>query len=688
MAAQSSPACQKYFICKSAVIFSLSKIKQDSDIVQTGPTMRNLAYSLSAILAAAILPTSATADIAEVFGQADSAWDAQVSPDGASIALGCGANGVKAVCIYDLVGGGQPRLFFPGEEFRIQNFYWAGDNYLITNAAVTERLSTSSGLKEFEIHRALSYNMKTAETEFLMNDESGWDNLTNVVATCDAQPDNVVMALTVRADRGARTGSRMGRSNQGFRTVFFDVNLRTGKSKARPAREASVFDALIGPDCQPVVNVLYNDQRGDFAIERASDGETLFALEDAFVWPMDVVGRSVDGDTIIVRSDTEELYGMHALSLSDGALKPLSLDGYELGRAGIVRDPFTGSVIGFSATEHLTEHLYLDEELETLQRLVENALPGHFARVRSFARDRSLFTIVAEKSGSPASFYLYDTTLKELSPLGDLAPQLQNRTLGTVEAISYAARDGLQIPGYLTLPPGKTRRDGPFRLVLMPHGGPEARDTASFDWWSQAYAAAGYAVLQPNFRGSAGYGQTFRDAGFGEFGGKMVDDVVDAIAWAEEEGLSDTRGVCIAGASYGGYSALMTALKAPDKVGCAVAVAPLTDVFGHLARFNEGTSVHNYWMRYAGSSRRGDTEEISPSARANEIKADVLLIHGEDDTVVKINQSYRFKNNWGRRGGLEFIELEGQDHFLTTTLARQTVLRESLELFADHHPAQ
>ncbi|MEM7767383.1 MAG: prolyl oligopeptidase family serine peptidase [Pseudomonadota bacterium] len=523
--------------------------------------MRTVIVALVAGLAS-VLP--AHGEVAELFGRADAVWDAQVSPDGQHVALGCGPTGAKAVCIYSLVADKKPMVFYPGDDMRVQWFYWGGEDYVVTNVASLETLRTSAGLKQYDVRRAVSYSLETGKNALLMRDLGNWVDLTGLVSTCDRKPGRIMMSVGYRASGDAPTGSRISGIGLGFRSELYEVNLKNGRTRKKPDRAASIAYQLLGTDCEPLVDVIYNDERKTYAIDKSDTRERIFALDDVDVWPMSVLGTTIDASALVVRADYGDTYGMFSMSLADGAMEPITYEGAELGRMGVVCDTFSDAVIGFRSTDDIEEHLYIDQELVDLQALVEGALPGQSARVLSFSRDRGLYTIEAEAPGVPRTFYLYDVAATELSPLGALAPQTEGRALGTVEAVTYEARDGLEIPAYLTLPSGQTRDDGPFPTVLLPHGGPEARDTAAYDWWSQAYAAAGYAVLQPNFRGSAGYGKAFRDAGFGEFGGKMVDDVVDAIAWAEAEGVSDPRGVSVAGASYGGYSALMTALKAPD----------------------------------------------------------------------------------------------------------------------------
>lgn len=257
--------------------------------------------------------------------------------------------------------------------------------------------------------------------------------------------------------------------------------------------------------------------------------------------------------------------------------------------------------------------------------------------------------------------------------------------------MSYQAADGLEIPAYVTLPPDKTREDGPFPLILMPHGGPEGRDSASFDWWSQAYAAAGYAVLQPNFRGSTGYGQKFRDAGHGEFGGKMITDSLDGAEWAVAEGIAKPGGYCIIGASYGGYAALQGAVLGGDKVRCAVSVNGVADPIRLTREYDNDSGAFSYWQKYMGIDRYSNDDAkraITPKDRASEISAQILSLHGKEDTTVKYDQAEAIAYAMEGRSNFRLVAMEGEDHYLRSTRARETVLRESLSFLARELPVE
>jgi dienelactone hydrolase len=659
-------------------------------IFAEGLNLRHLILSLLAAFAGALPASSAFADVPALYGRADDVWDAQISPSGRYVALGCSPGGWPGICVFDAEVPGDPRILRGPEGNRMLNFYWASDRHLVSNSATFERLAVSSGLQDFEFRRAISFDVTTGKAVILLENVGLYVDTTQVVSTCYAKPDKIMMQLTTRPSGDAPIGSKIRTTKGGFVTEYYEVDLNTGRGKLMKYHSDSVIDVVVDQHCNPIVNVIYNDQRGEFALETGDKKRRFFELKNTPVWPMDVMGLSDDRQSVVVQADYAEHYGLHRIRLSDGAIEPMKIDGEEVGNLGVLRDPVTDAIIGFSYIDDLPMHTYTDPQLDTLQQELTDILQMN-VRIVSMSSDRSMMTISAEAAGKPIQYFLYDAAISELSALGNIAPYVAVQETGSVTEFSYAARDGLEISAYLTLPPGKNTEDGPFPVIVMPHGGPEARDYATFDWWPQAYAAAGYAVVQPNFRGSSGYGSDFRDAGFGEFGGKMIDDIVDAIGWAETSGLSKGGSACVLGASYGGYAALMSALRASGKVSCVVAVAPVTDIFAHMGRYGSDSASYKYWERYVGGNKFSTPEmrkSVSPVARTAEYSIPVMLMHGKSDMVVEFSQSQNFAKAWGARGGLTFVEMEGQDHHVRSTKARHTILSESLRFLDANHPGR
>ena len=328
--------------------------------------------------------------------------------------------------------------------------------------------------------------------------------------------------------------------------------------------------------------------------------------------------------------------------------------------------------------EEVFELGYTNEEVESEVfdpewRAVRNAMQEEFPGSRSFiaaiAEDRSRVVVGVGSEVMPIRYYLYKTTNKQWARISVSYPNLGEDNLSPVIDVSYEARDGLNIPGYLTLPNGVSLEDAkqlPF--VIHPHGGPHARDFKRFDWLVQMLTNQGYGVLQMNFRGSTGYGLGFEEAGRKQWGQAMQDDITDGTQWLIDQGIADPKRICIMGGSYGGYAALMGAAKEADLYKCAVSLNGVSDLPALLKlvqRFIGG----RYATRFVGDlwQDRKMLKENSPRRLANQISIPVLLVHGEDDRVVSVQQSRSMhkamvKNS---KAAVSYLELPEGDHFLS-----------------------
>jgi dipeptidyl aminopeptidase/acylaminoacyl peptidase len=250
---------------------------------------------------------------------------------------------------------------------------------------------------------------------------------------------------------------------------------------------------------------------------------------------------------------------------------------------------------------------------------------------------------------------------------------LEGVSLASVKPVSYPAADGTLIPGYLTLPPGHQSITG-LPAIVLPHGGPSARDEWGFDWLSQFYAARGFAVLQPNFRGSSGYGDKwFEDNGFKAWE-VAIGDVLDAGRWLLRQG-ADSSKLAIVGWSYGGYAALQSAVVDPTLFRAVVAIAPVTDLAAVKAE-HWGWSNYKFVSDFVGSGTH--MHEGSPVEHADKIKAPVLIFHGTLDRNVGIEQSQRMAARLAAAGSkCELVTFENLEHYLEDSAARAQMLRKS-----------
>jgi dipeptidyl aminopeptidase/acylaminoacyl peptidase len=286
----------------------------------------------------------------------------------------------------------------------------------------------------------------------------------------------------------------------------------------------------------------------------------------------------------------------------------------------------------------------------TIWHALDHAYAGDFARFDKFqpcdltiasrSNDDMLWVVHVSSSVLPGRYYLLDRKKRKLEMLFDEYPQFEPYNFGAELVTSYKARDGMRIPVYLTLPPGSAVKPP---LVVLPHGGPWVRDTYGFGAWAQFLATRGYAVLQPEYRGSTGFGTSFLNASTGEWAGKMSDDVTDGVQWAIKSGFADPKRVAIFGASYGGYETLTSLWQNPDLYRCAVEMSGPVDVGTLIAQFkNTWAPIRARWIARIGGDPSTDkalNEKISPLYHVDAIKAPVLVMHGKHDPRVQQTQA-------------------------------------------------
>jgi dipeptidyl aminopeptidase/acylaminoacyl peptidase len=309
--------------------------------------------------------------------------------------------------------------------------------------------------------------------------------------------------------------------------------------------------------------------------------------------------------------------------------------------SGAMIDVKSGEPLGVYFTSDRHRVTWLDTNMKIVQEKLDGNFDGKVVSIVSHDRDRKRFVVLVDSTDDPGTYYLYEPATNKLSRLGKIAASVDPAGLSTTRYIRYKARDGLEIPAYLTLPVGRDAKNLP--LIIMPHGGPYGvRDTLDYDNEVQFLANRGYAVLQPNYRGSDGYGGAFADKGRGQWGRAMQDDIDDGMDYLAKAGTIDPKRVCLVGASYGGYVAMWGATRNPERYRCAVSFAGVSDLakqVDYSGDFLTGTRWRKDWSDRVKGDRKFDLSSISPLARASELKVPMMLVHGGKDTTVPPKQT-------------------------------------------------
>ncbi|HYM36113.1 MAG TPA: S9 family peptidase, partial [Steroidobacteraceae bacterium] len=481
-------------------------------------------------------------------------------------------------------------------------------------------------------------------------------------------PDTVLIA--------APDSDAMGHMQYGAPAVW-ELNVYTGQLKKRAAPHASIAN-------------YYSDGKGNLrlAIGYANKSTVYFARrkgesewrELAKVKPFSPLQVFVPIEVI---PDTNNAYaigpsgdraGLWLIDLEDKQAPQLLFDHPIADVSDPIVDTEDGKLLGVVYELDRPFIYYTNERLGALMEAVKKQLPDTFNVVTGTTRDGSKLVIRATSDREAGTFYLYDTATKTLTRIGKRYPELDVAQLPRMRSIEYSAADGVKIPGYLTTPFGA--REEKLPLIVLPHGGPIARDHEEFNFLRLFLASRGYAVLQMEFRGSAGYGFQWQIAAHQDWGGLTYSDIVDGARWAIAQGIADPNRMCIVGWSFGGYAALTGAVRNPDLFKCSASIAGLSDL-SQLLKSYPGGSVA--WEQIGTDPEK--LKANSPAKHADEVKMPVLMLHGTLDAQAAYRQSEEMADALKKAGkNFKFVTIKDADHSLWRESERTTLLTE-LEQF-------
>lgn len=321
-----------------------------------------------------------------------------------------------------------------------------------------------------------------------------------------------------------------------------------------------------------------------------------------------------------------------------------------------------------------------------LHDALSNSFPDHYVAYVDHSRDGNRSLLYAFSDRDPGSWYLFDRAQGKASLLFSSREGLDAARMGERRAIRFRASDGMELEGFMTLPAGVATPVG-LPTVVMPHGGPHAiRDDWAFDQDAQFLASRGYLVLQVNYRGSGGRGRAFEEAGYLKWGTRVQDDLLDGLRWTIGQGYADGSRVCAYGASFGAYSALMLAARAPDQIKCTAGLAGVYDLKMMYAKgdIRSTQSGNNYLVRTIGRDEAA-LVAASPTTLAAQITAPVLLVHGELDERAPISQARAMQTALERAGRApEWMAVPGEGHGFHAD-ANNIAFYRTLETFLARH---
>lgn len=640
------------------------------------------AASIAAMMAA--VPAHAADSAAAKFGARPDVMAMSLSPDGKSIAYLAPLKGAgTAVMVASLTSGAAPKpvLSSSGEPDRLTQCNWSTDTRLVCQIYVI----TDLGLGYLGYTRVVALNADGSDVKELSRTSSQADyTAQNGGEVIDWTGDgNGTVLMTHQFTPENSTGTMLSDTRRGLGVDLVDTTSLKRRSVEAPHREAVgyISDGLgkiriMG--VMPTNSAGYFEDHEDFMYRRPGSNDwhplsstTFTATTDKGFYPV-AVDRTAD--VAYGFDDHDGHQALYTVAL-DGSLKrSLVVSRPDADIDGVLMIGRQDRVVGASYSTDKNYSVFFDPALEALQAALEKALPGSpEITFEDASTDESKLLLFASSDTDPGKYYLFDKASHKLTPLLEARPELDGIKLAEQKPITYKAADGTVIPAYLTLPPGSDGKNLP--AIVMPHGGPAARDYWGFDWLVQYFANRGFAVLQPEYRGSAGYGDAwFQKNGFQSWK-TAIGDVDDAGRYLLSSGIAAPGKLAIVGWSYGGYAALQSQVLDPDLFKAVVAIAPVTDLT--MLR-NESSHMMNRNLVAQEIGNGPQLHDGSPLQNVDRFEAPVLIFHADRDRNVGVEESRAMAKRLKAAGKqVDYVEFHNLDHQLDDGTVRAEMLAQA-----------
>jgi len=617
--------------------------------------------------------------------------DMKISPSGKKIAYFQDKEG-QYVLVHKNLEGNSKQKAFGVTEGHIRSFMWISDDRIALTMSVP--IYIPGEYEQFTVWRVKLLDLNTSKIIDPFDSVTYKFNIgaSKIVSILPKDPEHILMANYV-------TYNIVGALYRSSETLFFKVNILNGNAEKLDNKDENIVsksgsilrlvnstgDTVLyrtfSKEFDKVISLYKSKHETEYKplMIKTKEGEEVFL---PFINGFDATETYV----YFIKKNKHNLKTGYRAEIIDGYVVNIKVVAQrkEIDLNHFVENELSSNVItGGHFTDDHSFTDYFDKNLAQVQADLVATFPNSSVAITSYDINKQKFVIEISGALYGVEYYLYDTKAGAISRLANAYPNHKTNPKSNVRRYDFVASDGTDLRGYLTLP--KTKKLPP--LIVLPHGGPAQRDSLAFDWMRQFFAANGFAVLQVNFRGSSGFGEDFEHLGHGQWGKKMQTDLDDGVAALIADNLIERGEICIVGASYGGYAALIGATKKPELYKCAVSyagVSYLEDMFSHA---KEQGGSDTYWIKSIGD--RFDTLELkrnSPASLANEKTSAILLLHGDKDTVVPERQSrrmYKALNKINHKRN-KFMVLEGADHWFSESRSRKIFLEESYKFISKH----
>lgn len=588
---------------------------------------------------------------------------------------------IHQINVFEMAGLSQVMVISVPENYYISWLEWASDDRLL--AAVYRPTTYGKRRVSYGGARIVSFSIADKNDQVMLfegqkrvsRQNSSLTRITNMLRD---DPDHVIMPASRDSDldlwkvnilTGAAKRIAIAKSGtfywytdkKGRPTLRFDCNNRR-------CRKIRVYKNISLPkDGSDIAN---SEDKTDWKWEKIKT----FTIkpdedeEDYDFWP---IAPTENPDQYYVLSQEED-DARRSIKIFDLAKKEYIKTVYEHPKydvVGALKTLQTGEYAGAWYYDDRLNYHFTDKNqakhYKAIQKYFKNEMNVHLL---GYSGDGNKLMVYATGPQDPGTYYVYDFKARQIEPLIHRKPNLTAKLNGKSKILSIPTRDGQVITAYRNYPRNHPGASAP--LIVMPHGGPEVRDYYDYDATVQYFVSRGYQVLQPNFRGSSGYGREFAEAGYGEWGGVMHEDLTDSVNYLYGRGTAKAENSCIFGYSYGGYAALYAAAKTPEMYQCVISGGGVSDLLLDLKQtqkdHGKDSESYEYWLESIGdpATEKDKLKEISPVSMAESFKAPVLLIHGEYDGIVDVKQSEIMRKALKKVGAeVEYLELEDEGHY-------------------------
>ena len=595
----------------------------------------------------------------------------RISPDGSRIAYRSLVKDSDYLIIKDMSSGkilGGVNL----GSINPNNAYFIDQNRIILIASENKRIAGYRG--QHNVSSAFIYDLQTKTIEQLLVPGRGvYLGQANLGRVVGLSPDKKYAYMP------AYVGEVSDEIT--FNLVRVDLNKPRRLKRAKRGRNDTI-DYFVDENGEVLARERYNNYRNIHSIDALIDNDWVeIFTEITELRSKNFVGLTPDRKSLVlVASPDGEQDAYFTMTLADGTISKPLFHRKDASIEGVLTD-LQRVVYGVRYSGFRPDYAFFSKRLNATYKAIKEAMPGNTFRIIDHTADWKKILFYIEGDQSAGDYLMFENG--GFNYVAGARPDIKPELVAPVREYTYQARDGLTIPTLLTYPLAHVNKPENMPAILMPHGGPESHDKFGFQWMAQYFANRGYLVIQPQFRGSSGFGHELTRQGYGEWGKKMQDDLSDGVNHLAKKGMIDPDKVCIVGWSYGGYAALAGASFTPELFKCVISINGVSDLEEMMRTEKRDYGKHHwvvsYWNKVIADENVADDfmESISPINHVKKITAPVLLIHGEDDNIVPIDQSEEMADALESADKkFKFIEIKDEGHSINySNVSRLKVLK-------------